>query len=494
MNKKDDLFELVNSLNGAEKRYFKLFAKRHITNDENLYLELFNWLEEQNVYDEKLLKKAFHESRLLKQLPVIKNYLKKNILKSLKSFTQHQSVNAEVRELIDFIEILFKKRLFNQCDKLLRKAIKLSTEHEHFNHLLILHNWEMKIAQEIGDAQRMEFYLNEQIHQQFHILEQIRDDLSTRKTAIRFIQKYESLGKPLDEASVSELQSLMQNQKSVHLPLSHRSTRNHYIIQCLYNEAIGDFQAVHQNGKLLINEYFTKYQHKILPNAYDITDILNQIIRHSIFLNMEEDTEQYLCYLEEHFQKIPDKEEHKKIDAACTLLKIKLYQSLILNQENQFLNLSNQLETLLTHHENHLNPQNLFDGYVLLYQTYFIQKKYEAVLEWNLKILNQPKGKVPQNIIIHAEIFQILTHFELANHDVMFALIRSFRRKHKSQKAELIFELALCSKLLKMIKTPNQSEQNTIKYSLLENYNNLIINKKQTYPIIEKWIVKKGEK
>ena len=41
----DALFELVQSLTQSEKRHFKIFAKRHVIQNENRYIRLFDILD-----------------------------------------------------------------------------------------------------------------------------------------------------------------------------------------------------------------------------------------------------------------------------------------------------------------------------------------------------------------------------------------------------------------------------------------------------------------
>lgn len=489
--KTDELFELVKSLTSSEKRYFKIFANRHVTNDENLYLELFNWIDEQEYYDEKLLKKAFEGSSLLKQLPVLKNYLKKNILKSLKNYTQYPSINAEVREAIEYIEILFKKRLFNQCEKLLKKALKLAEEHEHFNHLLILYNWEMKIAQELGNTAKMNDYLEHKIFEQYSILDKIKDDLLTRKVAIQFIELYEKMGKPLTSNDTTQLKGFMENNKIISAPLSHRSSRNYHIIQCIYNESIGNYEAVHHHSKALIDAYFTIYKHKISPNAYDISDALFNIIKYALFLDLHEDVEKYSHYLEEHASIIPTKEKHKKTNATHRFIESQVYIALVKMNLEQLRIYTKALEKNIQQAAKSLIPNNLLYSYTLIYKSYFVQKEYETATFWIRNITQQSKDKVPENILIQAELFQLICQFEMENEEVVISIIRSLRRKFKKQKDELSFEFQLFSKLLKII---NSIEMKVIKKEfdiLLNQFSKLNPMKHHEYFIIKNWLKSK---
>ena len=45
MNAKDDLLFLIQSLNQTEKRYFKIYAQRHVIGKSNAYIDLFEAVE-----------------------------------------------------------------------------------------------------------------------------------------------------------------------------------------------------------------------------------------------------------------------------------------------------------------------------------------------------------------------------------------------------------------------------------------------------------------
>jgi len=58
----DILFQLIRSLEKAEKRHFKLYIKRSSSNENLKIIQLFDALDKLNEYDEKVL---------LKKLPAI---------------------------------------------------------------------------------------------------------------------------------------------------------------------------------------------------------------------------------------------------------------------------------------------------------------------------------------------------------------------------------------------------------------------------------------
>jgi len=141
MIKKGALFKLIKSLTKAEKRYFKLTM---LHSDKN-YLALFDYIEKQNSYDEEKIKIHFAGKIFVKQLHVTKNYLSKLIIKSLKNFHQKSSKDLEIKNLLEDIEILFKKELYSQVEFEIEKCIKLAEETEKLPSLLDALNWRRKL-------------------------------------------------------------------------------------------------------------------------------------------------------------------------------------------------------------------------------------------------------------------------------------------------------------------------------------------------------------
>lgn len=125
--KQEAVFELVKSMSKSEKRNFKLFATRNAANEDAKFLALFNVLDALDDYDEaKVLKRSGIKKE---QLPNLKSYLYRQILISLRLLnTQHVEV-MEIREMIDFAQILYDKSMFRQALQVLDKA---KTEALHF--------------------------------------------------------------------------------------------------------------------------------------------------------------------------------------------------------------------------------------------------------------------------------------------------------------------------------------------------------------------------
>jgi hypothetical protein len=132
MKPSEDLFKLIKSLTKSEKRYFKRFSMLHNSDKKNNYLKLFNAIDKQKVYNEKRIKEEFIKERFVKQLSVVKDYLQKNILKSLSSFTSTTDPYIITKDYITEAEILMHRKLFQSSWKKIQKAKELSYKYGYY--------------------------------------------------------------------------------------------------------------------------------------------------------------------------------------------------------------------------------------------------------------------------------------------------------------------------------------------------------------------------
>ncbi|MDO4228257.1 MAG: hypothetical protein Q4C98_00425 [Capnocytophaga sp.] len=125
---KDILFELIKSLSKSEKRQFKVYVNRLGINADAKFLLLFSALEKMDEYDEKAILKKKITTKT--QLSNLKAHLYRQILISLRMNPNLQNIRVQIREQLDFAEILYNKGLYKQSLKILEKAKRLTLKSE----------------------------------------------------------------------------------------------------------------------------------------------------------------------------------------------------------------------------------------------------------------------------------------------------------------------------------------------------------------------------
>ena len=131
----DPLFQLIHSLEKAEKRHFKLYIKRNSAKEDLKIIQLFDAIAALPEYDERILLKKL-TSIEKPQLANLKTHLYKQLLASLRLLKSNDSVDLQLHEQLDHARILYGKGLYYQSLKILDKA-KLLAHQYHQDSFLI---------------------------------------------------------------------------------------------------------------------------------------------------------------------------------------------------------------------------------------------------------------------------------------------------------------------------------------------------------------------
>ncbi|MDO5607701.1 MAG: hypothetical protein Q4G08_04505 [Capnocytophaga sp.] len=221
---KEALFELIKSLSKSEKRQFRLYVNRLGINADAKFLLLFGELDKAETYDEKAILKKKITTKT--QLSNLKAHLYKQILISLRTNPMLQNIRLQIREQLDFAELLYNKGLYKQSLKILEKAKQLALRADEKN-----------IAYEIIDFEK-------NIESQY-----ITRSKNERADALIF------------EAKKISLQNVITSK------LSNMALK-------LYGSMLKDGYVKDEATKLLIEQYFTKNIAKV---SFEIMDFREQL-------------------------------------------------------------------------------------------------------------------------------------------------------------------------------------------------------------------------
>jgi len=133
---KPDLFQLIKSLDGNEKGYFKKYSLIHSSEagSVNNYLRLFDAIDAMQEYDEQEIKRLFKGEKFLEQLSVTKNYLYNSVLKSLRSYSSKATVHLQLLSALEDIQLLIGKGLYERALECISAARKKAVENEFFGY------------------------------------------------------------------------------------------------------------------------------------------------------------------------------------------------------------------------------------------------------------------------------------------------------------------------------------------------------------------------
>lgn len=260
MTNSEYLFYLIKSLSNNEKRFFSLSSQFY--DGEKVYSMVFNVIDKMNQYDDEPLLKLMNGNK--QKLAVTKNYLYNQILKSLRTHNEKESIEAQLYNLILDVETLRAKGLFQPALKRLKKARKMATDYEKSTFLMEIINVETDIRKETTNKK-----IQEEFEELFRQANQALDNYSefiklkelARKLYIFFIIGRKE--QELPEAWVREIEALPSSADSLR---SFYAKKYYHIALGYYNQLTGNIKKQkeqfglrvdlwQQHPKMKINRY-----------------------------------------------------------------------------------------------------------------------------------------------------------------------------------------------------------------------------------------------
>ncbi|TXC78441.1 hypothetical protein [Luteibaculum oceani] len=456
MKPSTELFDLIKSLTKSEKRFFKLSSS--LQSGEKNYLKIFDTIEKQELYDEEAIKDAYKDETFIRHFPSEKNHLYKLILKSLRSYHADNSASSQLKQEIKNIELLFRKALFKECGKFLKRAKKIAYKNEKFYYLIDLIAWEKMLLDEAFEAGEFDNDLNEILDEERKVIEQLKNlvEYQVLYSKINYLFRLGGVVKSEKERQMVDEISHHPLIKDSSLALSTRAQSICYYVRgfCCqaYRDTLGSIENFEKAIEVMDNNPLIKAD---LPKRYirSVTNVIYGYIRNKDY----------------------DKANHQ-IDVLNGLGKIKGFDTidvsiliffshsmtelLFLNRQGRYEEAVEKAEEVAERMErlgDKLNKEKqLLLSYLISY-VYFGNGKYKQSLFWINRVLNDNENVLRQDIFSYARIFNLVIHFELKNFDLLEYIIKSTNRylNKKPQNFEVESLLVDYIKRLSKIQNPD---------------------------------------
>jgi len=422
-------YELIQSLDKAEKIHFKRYLSYESGKGETVYLRLFNELDKMKSYDETKLERKFKGEKFMKHLPVSLNYLYTMLLNSLVNFHAKKDDRLKAEEMLGEIRILFKKRLFTQCAKQIKRARKFMEEREYSFYLYLLGAFEYNLT--IHQLQKNELEQRKSINKEREThLSRLQNELSAfdlNNQMARYMREKELnpdrvLLEEIDvlEQQLRDLRSRLNGSTTV-FKLFYLSAEQRFYY--LRNQVIKSLKASHEELKTRRNLPKT-LQYSL--NA-DLTTLKNHTVK-SVELWFVDEAEYWLP----EFDVIRAKK--KSLQHKCDLLK-RYLEFHILLRRGAFEDLENFVPKLLADLDI-LLAKNVTYYHIWMYESlalyYFLTGDMRECLVWIDKTFEQKDvdDSIRQRIV-NTRLMEMMAHFNLENYQLIKSLCRSFERSLK---------------------------------------------------------------
>ncbi len=439
ISQSNQVFNLVKSLTKAEKRNFRLYAKRIQNNEELLFLRLFDLLDKQKVLNVK---------EILAQLGGIENgqfsnlkrHLYAQIISSLRMISKEKRANLKVREYIDYAYILYGKGLYLQALKILKKARGLAKKHHLVYTQLTIVEFEKTIESRHitrSGINKAQFLIEESTLIQKDANHLVR--LSNLR--IRMHGKYLQHGHVRSPEEAAEIRTYYHEQiDSINLAELGLMERIYYVqSRVWYNYILLDFYSCIEYAKewveLLDNnstmiqrdvDLYMRGYHYVLTTANHIRDKETHSKYLKKFEAFRKDTygkfnpnSQILSFLYVHTGRLENIILNGNFDLAKTVIPKSLNR--------------------IRRYQYKLDDHRIMVFYFKFAWIYLGAENIAKAIFYLNKIINNELNKLREDLQNYARILQLICHYELGNFDILQYLLNTYSNYFDRKKGLHVF-------------------------------------------------------
>ncbi len=426
------LFQLIQSLSQSEKRYFRLFAGKHVIGGKNNYMILFDAMEKQEVFDEDRLKKLLNgEDALLRNLAYEKNYLYDMITDSLHVYHLNLSKESALKKQLHLIGILFEKGLYSQCHKQVKQVQQAGEGLEKYQYVYEALLWKKRLLMQRSYSGVSE----KELQQVFAEME-----LATKKLSnyASYSNLSESLRYLIDTSGhIRSKKQRKKFDKVVKDPLLKReSGALSNSSKRIYNSIWMNYHF-YTNGPLQKIIRHTTRELELLeatpalidenPNLY--IGVLGNII---ITLLEQKNYTEARLYLK-RLRMLPETLKVKLKENLLLKIFVLLYsQELTLYIESgsfdEVYNVIGDIESGLKQFEGKIGKTHAITIYYNLSYLYIGTGEYRKALQWLNKILMHKEMDAREDIVCFSRILQLIVYYELNDLEAIPYVLKSTYR------------------------------------------------------------------
>jgi len=410
MKASDNIFRFIKSLNQTEKAYFKIYASKHFRGKENISVKLFEAIDKQKKYDEdkiiRQLANLLPASRLSKE----KNYLYHLILKILRNYHANQSIDIQLKCHLQDIEILYKKALYSQCFKTLKKAKKIAYKHEKHLDILEIIKWEEKLYFS-GKAVKN---LEKPVLEEGEILNKIENthEYDHLLSMVLKLTKGEGLLRDQDKINILSTiisHPLLDNEEKTN---SYEAKSRYYHIYSLYFQATGELSQSYEICKKWMQLHET-HPELIDDDPLRYIAALNNFLLSMDKMKQQDEFEFTLKKLATIHQKYPNVDT----ESIKIIVFMRYYSHLLAfyNHTGNFEKTITQIpeiETGLLEYKGKLDKKHKLTLFLYIANAYCSLDEFSKALVWLNEILNDTDIETRQDIHGFAKILELLIHHE----------------------------------------------------------------------------------
>lgn len=423
----DILFQLIKSLEKAEKRHFKLYIKRSSGREELKIVRLFDALDRLREYDEKTLLKRM--SGVTKpQLANLKTHLYKQILASLRLLKSTDSLDLQLNEQFDYAHILYKKGLFLQSLRLLEKAKEIAQANQKFNFLPQIISLEKRIEN---------LHITRSMQDRAEILSSQANEVSRHidmvarlsNLALKLYSWYVQHGHARNEADEKDIRQFMKENLFPGALDQTGFYERLYLYQSFtwYAFIRQDFLQYYRYTQKWVDLFTSQPLMIRVETGHYIKGLHNLLNAHFDLRNYRQFDKTLKQF--EKFSQTPRVQDHDnfRIQAFIYISTARINQHFMTGTFKQGLSVVPGIEEKLKTYSLFIDSHRVLVLNYKIAMLYFGSGDYETCIDYLQRIINE-KTTLRYDLQCYARLLHLIAHFELGNDMLMESLSKSVYR------------------------------------------------------------------
>lgn len=467
---------LINSLSKSEKRYFSLASDKR-----TIYYRLFEIYDQYENLNDPKIQKAIVKQQLNSYLTTHKSMLHERILSSLRDYYRDSSKVLKIKHLLIDIEILYERRLFEQCLKAITKASKYCVQSEELGLLMHVQNWERRIRfnyrpKVMGRSELTAFHEEENA-----TMEKYQNYLSHRHFSDNLFTYYLEIGDSRTEYE-NEMFDELAGKRPGKEPITTGAKYKFYSALVLksyaqrkYKES---YELIKKTQKIIEQDPPFKEANPLLYGT-----VISNAVR--VLMNLTE-SDKALEHLE-LIKEIPIKSLNDKVWLFQNYYLVKMT---ILSESGRLREAFEVAEFVSVHlqgFENNLNRRYWF--YFRLAYIYFGNEDFSKSLKFINKLL--ALKEIRKDLQNAAHIINLIVHYELKNHELVVYGIKSVYRYLKRRSQLHQYEKVLLHGLGQMLRATRLGSDIDVFKMVLKNLQELDDQSPENYFHYRAWLSSK---
>ena len=436
----DELFQLIKSLEKAEKRNFKLFVQRNATAPDMKTIQLFDALDKLDDYDEEALLKKNPDIKK-QQLSNLKSHLYRQILASLRILRDENNIQLQIHEYMDYARILYDKGLYLQSLKALDRIKSFAREHNQLTYSLQAMIFEKKIEA---------LYITRSMENRAELLAKEVEEADDRLTLIGKLSNlslqlyswYINMGHARDDKDRMALKAFFETNLPQNAKLYKGFYERLYLYQsyCWYGFILQDLLMYYRYCQKWV-DIFEEYPSMVkVDTQWYIKGMHNLLNAHFMLLNHEKFEKDLKKFEQFYHSKQANCNDNNRVQSFIYLYTAKLNKHFLEGSFSDALVLVPEIQEKINAFRLKMDPHRILVFYYKIACLYFGSGDNEKAIEYLHRIINW-KVDLRTDLQCYSRLLHLIAHYELGNYEILEYLIKSvYRFMAKMQNLSVVEE------------------------------------------------------